>query len=343
VKDIIKKIKKLRLKEKLLYFTPKKYRDIIKREMRYAGLKEGFANRFIAFSFLFSLGLACVIMFDLWMFGLGNVGTMIGIVIGALSFVILQISIILIADSRASEVEKVLPDALQLMAANIRAGMTIDRAIWLSARPEFGILEEEIRRVGAKTIGGKPLKVALKEMTKGIKSEILDKTVKLIIEGIEAGGELAHLLEETANNIRVTQSLKKEIKSSVTTYSLFILFAAVLGAPVLFSISLFFVETMTKLWSPEVLGNVEVTGAGFGGGFFAKATGPQITPSQLFWFAISTLMVTTFFASLIIGLIQTGKEKNGIKFIAPLMLGAIAVFLLARYVVGYFFGSLFII
>jgi prepilin signal peptidase PulO-like enzyme (type II secretory pathway) len=46
---------------------------------------------------------------------------------------------------------------------------------------------------------------------------------------------------------------------------------------------------------------------------------------------------------LIIGLIQTGKEKNGIKFIPPLMLGALTVFLLARYVVGYFFGSLFII
>jgi len=336
-------LKKMGMKKRIPYLTPKKYREFFKDQMRYAGLREEFVSRFIGFTFFFSIFLAAVIAFDLWILGFGVLGIVTGIGIGVLSIVIIHASVILIADSRAAEMEKVLPDALQLMAANVRAGMTVDKAIWLSARPEFGILEEEIKRVGAKTVGGKTIKEALIEMTTRIKSRILDRTVKLIIEGIESGGELAPLLEETSDNIRTTQAMRKEIKTSVTAYSIFILFAAVLGAPMLFAISLFFVEVMTKLWGPEVLGGIEAVGTGIGGGgFFAKAGGLPITPDELFWFALASMTVTTLFGSLLIGLIQTGREKNGLKFIPLLVLGAIAVFFLARFIIGSLFGELFL-
>ena len=334
--------KKIGMKKRIPYLTPKRYRKFFKDQMRYAGLKEEFVNRFISFTFFFSIFLAAVISFDLWILGWDFLGILIGIGIGAMTIIVIHLLVILIADSRAAEMEKVLPDALQLMAANVRAGMTVDKAIWLSARPEFGILEEEIKRVGVKTVGGKTIKEALTEMTFRIKSIILDRTVKLIIEGIESGGELAPLLEETADNIRTTQAMKKEIKTSVTAYSIFILFAAVLGAPMLFAISLFFVEVMTKLWGPEVLGGIETVGAGIGGGFFAGAGGLPITPDELFWFALASITVTTVFGSLIIGLIQTGREKNGLKFIPILVLGAIGVFFLARFIIGTLFGDLFL-
>lgn len=335
-------LKRVGMKKRIPYLTPKKYREFFKDQMRYAGLREEFVSRFIGFTFFFSIFLAAVIAFDLWILGFGILGILIGIGVGMFSIVIIHVSVILIADSRAAEMEKVLPDALQLMAANVRAGMTVDKAIWLSARPEFGILEEEIKRVGAKTVGGKTIKEALIEMTQRIKSRILDRTVKLIIEGIESGGELAPLLEETSDNIRTTQAMKKEIKTSVTAYSIFILFAAVLGAPMLFAISLFFVEVMTKLWGPEVLGGIETIGAGIGGGFFARAGGLPITPDELFLFALASITVTTLFGSLIIGLIQTGREKNGLKFVPLLVLGAIGVFFLARFIIGMLFGELFL-
>lgn len=332
-----------RIREKLFYFTPMKYKQSLVRQLKYTGIREEIIEKFIGFTFFFSICLGLVIAFDLFLIGWGITGIVIGLGAGGLILAVIQIMIILIADSRAAEVEKVLPDALQLMSANIRAGMTVDRAILLAARPEFGILEEEIRRVGAKTVGGKSIKVALLEIKEKIKSDILDKTVKLIIEGIESGGELAQLLEETASNIRVTQALKREIKASVTTYSIFIIFAAVLGAPALYSMSLFFVEVMAKLWSPEIMGGVDITGSTMGGGMLSKAGAPQISPDDLFWFAIASIAVTTFFGSLIIGLIQTGKEKNGLKFIPMFLIGAIAVFLIAHLLITSLFGSFFMI
>jgi len=335
--------KNIRLREKLAFFTPKKYKESLKKQMIYAGIREDITDRFIGFSFFFTIFLGFVMAFDFWLIGWGLRGIASGIGVGALILIVIHLSVILIADSRAAEIEKVLPDALQLMSANVKAGMTVDRAIWLSARPEFGILEEELRRAGTKTIAGKPIKVALMEMSTRIKSDLLEKTFRLVIEGIESGGELAHLLEETANNVRNTQSLRKEIKSSVTTYSIFIFFAAVLGAPALYAISLFFVEVMSKLWTPKALGGIQSTSSTMGGGMLAKAGAPTISVDQLFWFATISITVTTLFGSLIIGLIQTGKEKNGIKFIPALTLGALAMFFLAQILIKAIFGSFFVI
>ncbi len=332
------------LRKKATYFTPQAYKKFLQKQMAFAGLSETVVSRFIGFSFFFSIFLGAVIGFDLWLLDFGLLGITIGVGVVVISLVLSNVLVILVADSRATEIEKVLPDALQLMSANVRAGMTIDKALWLSARPEFGILEEEIKRAGAKTIAGKPLKTALTEMAAGINSEILDRTVKLIIEGIESGGELAHLLEEIAGNIRVTQSLRQEIKASVTTYSLFILFAAGIGAPLLFAISLFFVETMAKLYSPSVLGSIETTGAagGFGGGgFLSRASAPTITADQLFLFAISSIAVTTIFGSLIIGLIQSGQEKKGLKFVPILLTISLVIFFVAQLIIKSLFGGFF--
>jgi archaeal flagellar protein FlaJ len=331
-----------RTRQRIAFFTPKKYKEALKKQMIYAGIKEEVIDRFIGFAFFFSIFLGVVIAFDLFLIGFGLTGIAIGIGSGFIILALIQVAIVLIADSRAEAIEAVLPDVLQLMAANVRAGMTVDRALWLSARPEFGVFEEEIRRAGAKTVGGKTLKVALMEMVARIKSDLVEKTFRLVIEGIESGGELSNLLEETSNNARTTQSLKKEIKTSVTTYSIFIFFAAVLGAPALYSISLFFVEIMTKLWSPSMLGSAKAAESGMGGGMLSKAGAPTITSDQLFWFAICSIMLTTFFGSLIIGLIQSGKEKNGIKFIPALMLGALAMFFIAQLVIKVMFGSLFV-
>ena len=327
----------------LYTFTPKKYREFFKKQTDYAGFNTATSKKVVGFAFFLSIVLALISLIITMIIGLMPLGLLISFGAGAGATVLLYLMVMLIADSRASQIENVLPDALQLMSANVRAGMTVDRAIWLSARPEFGVLEEEIKKVGSRTMGGKTLKVALTEMTRSVKSKILDRTVKLLLEGIESGGELAHLLEEIASNVRVTQTLKKEIKSSVMTYSLFILFAAVIAAPFLFSISIFFVDTMTKLWGSADLGTA-VTASSMGmGGMFQKASGPQISSDELFWFAVVALSVSSVFGSLTIALIQSGREKNGLKLIPLLLAGSLAILIISNTIVKMLFASFFAI
>ncbi len=324
----------------LYNLTPKKYREFFKPQIMYAGIRESSSNRIVGVSYFLSIT-SFVVSNIVLLFLLGPMGILASLGIGGGVILFTYLIFMFIADSRASQIENVLPDALLLMSANVRAGMTIDRAIWLSARPEFGVLEEEIKMVGSRTMGGKSLKVALTEMTKTVKSSILDRTIKLLLEGIESGGELAHLLEEVANNIRINQTLKKEIKSSVMTYSIFILFASVLAAPFLFSISLFFVDTMTNLWGSANLGT-QLSGSSMGmGGIFQKAKGPQISVNDLFWFSVSVLSVTSFFGSFTISLIQSGKEKNGLRLIPIMLFVSIAVLIISNIIVKMLFKGFF--
>lgn len=330
--------------KRIEYFTPKSYKERMRREMVYAGLSEKVTDKFIGFAILFTIFIVFTVSFVLWLVELSWLGIAIGAICGVIFFSVINVLVILIADSRTAQIELVLPDALQLMSANVRAGMTVDRAIWLSAIPEFGILEEEIRRVGSRTIGGESIKEALTEMGRRIKSNILDRAIKLIIEGIESGGELAKLLEEISLNIRTSQSLKKEIEASVMMYVMFIIFAAVIGAPLLYGISLYFVETMSRLWGSQFLTMPQNVPQGFGTtGLAAQVSAPQISPTELLYFAIASMLITTFFGAIIIGLIRYGEEKKGFKYIPLLVTGALGVFFIVRFVVDLLFGKLFVL
>jgi len=60
-----------------------------------------------------------------------------------------------------------------------------------SARPEFGILEKEIRLAASKAIAGEALEDALLSIGDRIKSRLVSRTFKLIVDGMRKGGELS--------------------------------------------------------------------------------------------------------------------------------------------------------
>src|SRR3989344_238106 len=84
--------------------------------------------------------------------------------------------------------EEVFPDFISLMASNLRAGMTVDRALLLSSRKEFAPLDKEIIILGKDIVTGKEISQALLETANRIKSEKITKTIRLIISGIVSGG-----------------------------------------------------------------------------------------------------------------------------------------------------------
>ena len=319
------------LYERIAHKLPAGYRQRLQNTLRYAGFTEQKIDRFIGFMVLFAIGIGLVAAFVLVVFELQIWAPVGGIVGAVVSLIMLQTGIGLIGDARSRNIEQMLPDCLQLIAANIRAGVTVDQAIWLSARPEFGVLEDEIRRVGAKTIGGMPLREALTDMTKRVASQMLNRAIMLLVEGMEAGGELAKLLEETGANIRTQQMLRKEIRAAVVMYTMLIFFAAVLGAPVLFAVSIQFVTAISDLWGPQTMGGAQAMG---GFGIFKQAAGPTISADTLLYFALSAVMITTFFGGMIISLVQYGQARRGIKFTPIIMLIALAVFFAARTVVS---------
>ena len=272
-------------------------------------------------------------------------------------FVVMGLFYILImmtADTRARKIEEVLPDALQMISANIRAGMTLENAIWMAAKPELGPLEEEIRIVSGKAFGGKPITDALTQMSERVRSSRLDRSVKLLNEGIKLGGEVAPLLDEVAQDLKMNNMLAKEIASATTMYMIFIIFTAVLASPVMFAASAYYSEMAFFISSQQAssmsggpvdsgVGNAGMSGSGFGS---LLSTGERnaeemITPDEFVQFAVACVMLTTFFCALTLSVIRQGKMLRGIKYVPVFMIAGIALFFTALSALRGMFGFLF--
>jgi archaellum biogenesis protein FlaJ (TadC family) len=242
--------------------------------------------------------------------------------------------LLLLADSKAKFAEKVLPDALQLMAMNLKAGMTTDKALLIAARPEFGPLEKELNRAGKQVLAGKRINEALLEISGRIRSDIIERTIRLIVEGIKSGGELSDLLQQTAEDLQNSELVKDEIQSNVMMYAIFIFFAAGIGAPLLYGISTYLVGVLGTQFAKFQVSETMIGSMNLMRGHI------NISQDFLLLFPIASLIVTSVFGSFIIGIVKGGTEKEGIKFIPMLLFISLTVFFLVRLMVAGIFAGM---
>jgi len=244
------------------------------------------------------------------------------ILVFILTFSILYLTLHFRVEDRRKRIEHVLPDALQIIASNIRAGATPLVALRMAARPEFGPLEEEIKYVTAKSLGIGSFTDALLEMSKRIKSEVFERTVALFVVSMRSGGNLAILLENAAEDILESQELKRELVAGTNMYIVFIVFAVLVGTPALLSISIQFVSLVSSL-QEKTIGSSLASEIGL-------KLGSPISADFLFQISLLTLILTSFLVSLLIGVIHDGKELNGLRYFVIFMIGSLAIFLLTK-------------
>lgn len=307
---------------------PQRYKTKIEHWIHYSGSRvsvKGFINYSIIISLLLGI-ITASFAFDMFLF----------VFIGVFLFVygLFHGFLALAVEKRTTSVEKILPDALELMAANSRAGYIPSRALLLSARPEFGPLSDAIKRVGKEIITGDSLEDSLRKISKTIKSELLDRSMNLIIEGTKSGGQFATLLEENAEDIRRNQVIKKEVKANITIYIIFIGFAGVIAAPVLYALSGFLIANISGLTSSVTLPQTASSALSF-----IKLGGLELSQDFLYIFSLIAIFLTTSFGALIIGLIGTGKEKGGIKYVPIFVIIAMIIFFVSKIMISSIFST----
>lgn len=241
------------------------------------------------------------------------------------------------ATKRMSMMEDVLPDFLTLMASNIRSGLTPERALLLSARDEFGPLKKEIDAASKFAMTGTSFNEAFEKIGEKVPSVSLNKSVRLIVEGIESGGNLAELLDNTASDIRRFNLVRMEVQANVAAYKLFFFVAAALGAPLLYATTNFLMGTVASIKSKLSL--VDIATSGFRTPVFFNTK--AISPDIVFWFSFSSIVVTALFASFAAGVISTGKESDGLRYVPLIIAISIGVFLATLFALQSAFGMFF--
>lgn len=323
---------------------PKTFLASVKQMLMYGGIKLD-ARVWTGFALLYSILVSAVLVLAISLFVALNpiIEFLFFLIFAVTLFFVIYFLFSYVGLQRARQVDAVLPDALQLIAANIRAGMTPDRALFLAARPEFGILSDEIMYIGEETIAGTPLDEALLAFSSRVDSFRLKRVVELIVQGLNAGGELASLLERTADDIRMGEVLQQEIQANIGAYVLFTMIAILIAAPVLYSMSINFVSMSTGI--RENVGSMTFEGASIvpQNMPIIRASEAKIDIDMLRWFSVINLAISALFGAMLVGVLRYGEEREGYRNIPVFVLVSLGVFFAALFVMSELMGVLFAI
>lgn len=250
--------------------------------------------------------------------------------------VLISSYLIMRAESRRTKLEATLPDFLTLVASNIKAGMTLDQAMWYSAKPEFGLLSEEVRAVIKGSFSGESMELSLDKLSKRFDSRVFTRTVMLLKQTTASGGELTEVLERTAEDVRNTIIMKKEIAASLIMYEIFVLFASAAGTPFLFAVASKLIEVFEKIAPYMPSGGMSGMPAGGMSGFMLGS--PVISSGDFMYFVIPTIFVTALVSSFIVSVIRSGTKSQGLKYFPFVLLVSYIVYWLTDSFLKSFFG-----
>jgi pilus assembly protein TadC len=308
---------------------PKGILNAFRREMGYVGIQVG-EKRFVGFIMVFGLGIAIAMALNLSIFfGMDPVFSFFVTFMAFVGGIYFWLS--RTADKEGKQVERLLPDVLELIASNIKSGLTTERSLFASARSEFGVLSEELKTASKEIMSGRRMEEALLDLPTRIKSTVLERSIWLLVQGMKSGGEIADLLEQLSSDLREENAMQDEISANLSMYVILIFAAAILGAPLLFGISSIIVGILVEQTSSISISSEQMSEySSMSQVPFMGLPTVNITEAFIVTFSVLALLATAIFASLTIGAMGSGSEKEGVKYIPLMMIGSLAVFWVIR-------------
>ncbi len=310
----------------------------LSREADLAGVKitlEKLIRLMIVGAFAAFIAVALVLYylkFSIAIYAAGGIGAAVLVVV--LSYMILEFRI----DARKTKLETILPDYLQITSANLRSGIALDRAMLLAARPEFTFLSEDIKEMNKRIFGGENFEDALRNLADHYRSYQLSHAIRMILESLRFGGAMADLIEQISKDMRNQQMTQKEVSGQLFMYSIFIAFAGLIAAPVLYGLTAQMIIVTDAVWKGILAQNPG--GLPSAGVSFLKPSPPKITPQTYHNFSLVAIIVITGFAALIMAAISSGSAIKGLKYLPVFIIIGIAIFIVVQTVIAGVFAGL---
>lgn len=312
----------------LSYVLPKSTLRFLQKQLAFGGVKQE-AQIWFGQVFLLSLLCGTIAFLSFWII-LRIIAPLLLLLYGVTAaFLVLAafyVHLLLKIDDRKNRLEVALPDALNIIASNLRAGTTPLVALRLAARPEFGPLEEEIKYATTKSLGTESFTDALNQMAQNTNSAVFQRIVALFNASLKAGGKLASLLENTAQDALETQQLKSELNSNLRVFSIFIIFTVIVGTPLLLSVSGKFVSIVSGLQHQNVR---QLGGAGAEAGLPGLVKAP-FSLSFIQNVSLVVIVLNSILVSALLGALQQGKASSGLKYAPFILLASLVVYFFMR-------------
>ncbi len=250
---------------------------------------------------------------------------------------VLRSMLFLLADRVANQIEVVLPDMLLLMAANLRAGMIPESSFLASIKPQFGKLNLLLNGAAIEVQSGKNFGEALIEMSQRTSSKFFKDAMRIVSEGLRAGGELHLILENLATNMLQNEALRDNMRSQVRSYSLFIFLASAIAAPLLYGVSSFLITILDSIGAGTGASSAQIPTGVLG--FASSFSVPNVPANIIFMISIINVLIITIASSILTGILNYGEPRDGLRYIPVYVLLGLTIFIGVRSGVSIFFSS----
>ena len=235
---------------------------------------------------------------------------------------------------RTKKMEEELPDFLQVLSSNLKGGMTFERALWAAVKPRFSVLGSEMAKTSKKVMTGYELSKALVELAEKYDSLMLNRTVDLMISELESGGNIAQLIDRIVENLKEVKELKDEMSASAIAYIIFISVIVVVISPLLFALSFHLLNLILKFVGQLAAATQRSTALPF---VFSKV---NINPQDFKIFSMVSIVIISFFSSLIVSIVEKGDIKSGVKYIPIYTFGSLSFYLFFTKTLGILFSGI---
>ncbi len=129
-------------------------------------------------------------------------------------------------------IEEVFPIFLQDLSEWIKSGLTLQEALKNASKIDYGKLTPEIKKMSVQLSWGIPVQEVMNNFAKRMKeSSIIKKSVEIIIESYNSGGNIEETMEAIAENLSQIREITKERKSMMTQHvaTIYIIYFVFLG------------------------------------------------------------------------------------------------------------------
>jgi len=262
---------------------------------------------------LIGLGLGLVIIASSFIFWGGTEFYIIigvGIIIGVSPYIFLT----MIETRINEEKEQMFLEFARDLVESVKSGTPISKSIVNVKNRPYGYLGRHVRKLANQIALGISLSTALNIFARDVNNKTISRAIVMIGQAEKAGGNIGEILESVAGAVNMSDKLKKERKSTISSlvvqgYIIFFIFMIIIIV-MQFKI----LPMLQGIASIETVGVLELqTGVGSG----------DLDFSQAFMYL---LLIQGLFSGLAIGLLAEGNIKAGVKHSFVLMFVAFLTF-----------------
>jgi len=218
-------------------------------------------------------------------------------------------------NKRQKEIELQFLEFIRNLVSNVRSGVSIPKSVINTANEDYGALSKYTAKLGRQIEWGIPIHKALVTFANDTGNKVIKRSVSIIIEADESGGDIADILESVATSVVNIKKMREERRSSVFSQIVqgYVVFFVFIGIMLVLQIWLF----------PRIstIGGTEALPSAISG--FTQTpivgVGEKINLDFIFF---SMLLIQGFFAGIMIGKFSEGTLKQGLIHSLILMTSA---------------------